>query len=243
MSFFDKFKKKDKDKPPSGGVSLAKAQENLHERVEVVKSVSTAKGLASQTSRVCLVLDISASMTGLFDSGIVQDIVERALALGIKFDDNAAIDVYLFGEKCHSIGELTESDFYGYVQNVIRKKYKLEYDTRYSEVIKLVTKDMMTPGDPAYVMFITDGDNSDKPATTAAVIEAANYGIFWQFIGIGRAGFGYLEKLDDMDGRKVDNANFFSVNDINRIEDKELYERMLNEYPDWLTKAKSLGII
>jgi len=48
--------------------------------------------------------------------------------------------------------------------------------------------------------------------------------------------------LDNLKGRVVDNANFFAVNDINKITDQELYQRMLTEFPLWLKAAKEKGI-
>ena len=46
-----------------------------------------------------------------------------------------------------------------------------------------------------------------------------------------------------MEGRRVDNAGFFSVDDISKISDAALYRRMLSEFPDWLTAAKGAGIV
>jgi hypothetical protein len=46
-----------------------------------------------------------------------------------------------------------------------------------------------------------------------------------------------------MKGRVVDNCNFFALDDIHSISNSELYERLLNEFPDWLKVAKSKGII
>ncbi len=245
MGIFDRFKKDKKDpSSSSGGVSLEKAKADLDNHKEAVRAVSLEKGLDTTKSRVVLVIDISASMRGLFRNGTVQNIVDRALALGIKFDDNSAIDVYLFGKKYHSLGELVEADFYRYVDLNITEQYSLEYDTKYAGVINMITKDLTsTSGDPGYVMFVTDGNCSDAGASEKAIIEAAHHGIFWQFIGIGDANFHFLKKLDDMSGRKVDNAGFFEVNDIFQIDDIELYKRMLNEYPEWIQKAKGLGII
>ena len=71
----------------------------------------------------------------------------------------------------------------------------------------------------------------------------AKYPIFWQFVGIGGSSYGILECLDTMSGRTVDNCNFFSLDDIKKISDAELYDRLLNEFPDWLRAAKAKGII
>ena len=73
--------------------------------------------------------------------------------------------------------------------------------------------------------------------------EASKYPVFWQFVGIGNDRFEYLEKLDDMGGRFMDNADFFQIRDIVSISDNELYTKLLTEYPSWLTEAKQKGII
>jgi len=62
-------------------------------------------------------------------------------------------------------------------------------------------------------------------------------------VGMGSTHFSFLQELDDMDGRYIDNANFFKINDLDKISDEELYERILAEFPSWLKEAKSKGII
>lgn len=37
-----------------------------------------------------------------------------------------------------------------------------------------------------------------------------------------------------MEGRYIDNANFFSINDINTMSDDEIYAKLLEEFPTWL---------
>ena len=233
-------KKKDAGQPLK---SKEAAEEHLKGVILHAKEEINMAGLGDQKARVALAVDISASMTNLFRAGVVDQVCERALALGVNFDDNEAVDVFAFGVKTHDIGELTRSDFYGFVDEKIRRRHDFEYGTHYAPIIRQVTKKYTSEkGDPAYVMFVTDGDNQDKPAATKEIIEAAKHGIFWQFIGIG-SGFSYLEKLDTMSGRVVDNANFFALNDIASIDDNELFRRMLGEFPDWLKKAKTQGII
>ena len=46
-----------------------------------------------------------------------------------------------------------------------------------------------------------------------------------------------------MTGRYIDNANFFSVNDLESISDEELYNRLLAEYPVWIKEAKDKKIL
>ena len=44
-------------------------------------------------------------------------------------------------------------------------------------------------------------------------------------------------------GRAIDNAGFMPVNDIDTIKDLELYDRLLNEFPQWLIKAWEQGVL
>ena len=40
-----------------------------------------------------------------FDSGKVDELVKRALPLGLQFDDDGQIDVFAFGSKAFDAGE------------------------------------------------------------------------------------------------------------------------------------------
>jgi hypothetical protein len=96
---------------------------------------------------------------------------------------------------------------------------------------------------PTLVFFMTDGDNSDRSDTIHILKEASKQGIFWQFIGIGRSSFSFLEKLDDLDGRFIDNADFTKITDVAGIADEKLYEAVLKEFPGWLRQAKQKGLV
>lgn len=209
-------------------------------------------GLEEHRAKVALCLDISISMSQLYSSGLIQSFVEKILALGCRLDDDGAIDIFLFGEEGHQPNPVTYQDFNGYVSRII-KKHPLEPDTRYSTAIEMVrnhyTKYKYERSEPCqldvpvYVMFLTDGQPSDKAASTRALKNASFEPIFWQFMGVGRTDFSYLEKLDDLSGRFVDNADFFSVNSLTQYNDEQLYEQLINEYPAWLKAATAKGLL
>ena len=67
--------------------------------------------------------------------------------------------------------------------------------------------------------------------------------MFVQFVGIGKEDFPFLRKLDELPGRLIDNAGFMLVNDLDTIKDLELYDRLLNEFPQWLEKAWAQGLL
>ncbi len=41
-----------------------------------------------------------------------------------------------------------------------------------------------------------------------------------------------------MEGRYVDNANFFHTENIDKISDDQLYDKLLNEFPEWIKEAR-----
>ena len=53
--------------------------------------------------------------------------------------------------------------------------------------------------------------------------------------------FDFLQKLDDLSGRVIDNADFFHLNDLASISDEQLYDRLLTEFLGWLKQEKEKG--
>jgi stress response protein SCP2 len=96
---------------------------------------------------------------------------------------------------------------------------------------------------PVFVLFISDGGVAKDDEIEFLIKWSSTLPIFWQFIGIGGSSYGALEKLDDMKGRYLDNADFFSIDDLNQISESELYDRMMTEFPKWLEAAYAKGII
>lgn len=90
-------------------------------------------------------------------------------------------------------------------------------------------------------VFINDG--GCKKTIKKPVVSSSNKPIFWQFVGIGDSNFEVLKKLDEMEGRFIDNANFFHIQDIEKISDDELYNKLLHEFPSWLQEAKEKGVL
>ena len=219
-------------------------------------------GLQQHTAKVALCLDISGSMSNLYKTGKIQHFVERILALGTRFDDDGSIDIFLFGKNAHDAGELTISNNRTFITELL-KTYSLEPSTYYSKAVTLIRKHYIgssshrknpVPQDvPVYVMFVTDGDTFDQDQTTKQIVNASFEPIFWQFMAIdeSRSGlfgrsrqsqFKYLEQLDTLAGRYVDNAGFFSVKDPAAIPDDELYDLLMSEYPQWVKEAKVKGL-
>lgn len=120
----------------------------------------------------------------------------------------------------------------------------LSYDNNEPPVMKAILEDSKsTPNTPTLVIFVTDGGIDKGESIKKVLVEASRFPIFWQFVGIGGSSYGVLEDFDTMEGRYVDNANFFALDDIESISVKELYSRLLGEFPSWLEKVRKIGMI
>jgi hypothetical protein len=236
----------------------AQGQQGMLSLVKTAAVSLEKRGLGEHTARVALVLDISGSMASLYRSGVVQRLAERVLALGLRFDDDGEVDVFLFGQNVHKPEPgLSLQGYSDYIARMIQT-YRLEWNTRYAAAMSAVRQFYCgSSGErtepfpaqlPVYVMFLTDGEPSDKGPATRQIRSASFEPIFWQFMGVGNSSFKYLERLDDLDGRFVDNANFFAVSEKellgrNPISDEQLFANLMDEYPAWVQRARSLGIL
>ncbi|NHZ99901.1 VWA domain-containing protein [Massilia sp. CCM 8734] len=234
--------------------------------VSLVKhaTVSLEKaGLADHRAKVALVLDISGSMGALYRKGLVQQFADRILALGCKFDDDGEIDVFLFGKHVHQPAPMSLANARTYIRDVVQA-HPLEADTCYGKAMEAVRrfyfpdanggerKSPLSAPVPVFVMFVTDGSTSDKALTEKQLRWASQEPIFWQFMGIGKgkkskskklaafahSDFPFLEQLDDLSGRLIDNADFFSVESPDEHSDSGLYDLLMAEYPGWIKMAK-----
>jgi len=204
------------------------------------------KKLQHVTARVGLVLDISGSMRSLYKNGTVQKVVERVLAVASQFDDDGSLDIWVYDNEFSRLKSVTENDFENYVNTyildnpLIHKFGRNDEPPVMEDVIQKYTEEAKSK-DPAFIVFINDG--GCKKTIKKPIISSSDKPIFWQFIGIGNSNFEVLEKLDTMEGRFVDNANFFHIENIEKITDNELYDRLLNEFPQWLEEAKEKQIL
>ena len=241
--------------------------------VSLVKKVGVSlqkAGLQDHKARVCLCLDISGSMYSLYRSGQVTAFTDRILALAARFDDDGELDVFLFGTGVHHPEPMSLTGAKGYVEG-LQKRFPLEGGTDYGGAMAAIRKfyfpdsraaekQAVRAAMPVYVMFLTDGQTTDEVRAEREVRESSYEPLFWQFMGIGKSSrtpaakpgffkslfgsdFAFLEKLDSLDGRLVDNANFFSVLKPDEYPDDELYDLLLGEYKDWLPKARKLGLL
>ncbi|WP_371675147.1 VWA domain-containing protein [Streptomyces sp. NBC_01276] len=230
-------------------------------------AVSLSKnGAAGVTARVILVLDASGSMSALYSRGTVASVVERMAAVAAQLDDDGEMQAWTFASNPARLPDLVLGDLPEWLRLHVRvgqmslfgrrkpprgllpgqiDMREVGFQNEEQKVIAEVRAYVRSHPAPAptLVLFFSDGGVYRNAEIERELREAVEEPVFWQFVGLGRAGFGVLERFDTMPGRRVDNVGFFAVDDIDRLSDAELYDRLLSEFPSWLGAARRAGIL
>ncbi|WP_407571789.1 VWA domain-containing protein [Deinococcus altitudinis] len=236
-------------RPPPPSPVLSK----LDLRKKSVSVVLTKAGIQGVQARVMVVMDASGSMDELYRSGTVQDTLERLIPVAMKLDDNEAMEFWYYASHFAQMGDLDEHSVIGLVgesrpqnqsgQSAAVKalgfgnneppvmRDVLDTHRTYHQQDRTVGAATM----PTLVLFLTDGgiDAATSRQIEQLIKSSTGEPLFWQFVGLGRSGFGVLEKLDTLKGREIDNSGFFAVNDITKLSDDELYQRLLSQFAVW----------
>lgn len=242
--------------PAGGGIDMHKQRAvDLRKKVEtsspvLLKKFDAAqvslekKGLLSERAEVLLVLDVSGSSRSLFRSGAYQELIDRFVAAALLFDDNGTVDTWLFDHRLHEAESITMANREGWTDRQLQRK-DIWGMTEYAKPIDKIADGLMRGSRmPTYVAFITDGANHDKRDTTKAIQRASSLPAFFQFMAIGKeSDFPFLQRLDELTGREIDNAGFFALSDPKGISDDEFYDKVMIEFPAWLTAARRAGIL
>ncbi|MEU1434409.1 VWA domain-containing protein [Streptomyces sp. NPDC005775] len=241
-------------------------RKRLSMRKQQVAVSLTKHGLPQLTARVILVLDASGSMGGLYTRGTVAGVTERMAAVAAQLDDDGEMQAWTFASNPARLPDLVIGELpewlalhvrVGQVSLFGRKKPPRglrpgQVDMRAVGIqneeqkviaeVRAFVRDHPVPC-PTLVLFFSDGGVYRNDEIERELRAAVEEPVFWQFIGLGRSQYGVLERFDTLPGRRVDNVGFFAADDIEKVPDAELYDRLLSEFPSWLRDARQLGIV
>lgn len=237
--------------------AIFSGDEKMTELAEVVERIMGSRELIFEVADFILILDASGSMWNEYRQGKVQDIVNRAAVLGLQFDDNESISAYGYASSPKRLPALTAANYRSYVKDVTNNlrgstiMAGIGNENDEPLIMQMVIDDVKAQLKansrvrPRYVFFLTDGgiDESKSRRIERLIIESSELPIFWQFVGLGDQNYGALARFDDLEGRRVDNSDFFKIDDYRRLSVEEFFGLMLTEYPGWQKKARATGII
>ncbi|MFC0842679.1 VWA domain-containing protein [Streptomyces noboritoensis] len=254
---------------PQGEKSLpVDMRKRLDLRKQQVAVSLTKHGAQGARARVVLVLDASGSMSALYREGVVADVVERMAAVAAQLEDDGTLQVWAFATESTPLPDLRISELPDWLQTHVpsgqgaefkrlvkrrgffgRKAHEelqsIGWENDEPKVIAQVRAHVREnpTAVPTLVLFFSDGGVYKDTQIERELREAAKEPVFWQFVGLGRSNYGVLQRFDTLTGRHVDNTGFFAVDDIAQVSDEELYDRLLSQFPSWLTAARAGGVL
>ncbi len=221
--------------------------------------------LSTQQARVAICLAISTAMAKLYSNGRIQQLSEKILALACQWQETVTVEVFLCNDKAHHLPALHLHNFDGFCQ-LLPNHAPLDKPICYGKVMKMLRnfyfpteinphKPLITQAhSPVYVVFITDSNTDDSEETRRQLKGSSYEPIFWQFMVIGKttksiknksfisksfaSDFSFLESLDNLAARYLNNIDFFSVEDPEELSDAELYDALTVAYSLWLKSAR-----
>lgn len=221
--------------PVSNMVSLRKEA-----AVSLKKHAVEGKGV-----KVYAVFDHSGSMSGWYANDSVQRLAVQTLALGAELDDDGSVEAWYFGygaSDVHTISLDTNSpdSYVGWVDRTHRAQEWGHTDM--AAAIRAVAAYHAANGGglPGLVIFQCDGSPwtggsqaSARRDTETALIQASYdvESLFFAFVGFGtKKNVDFLFTLDELKGRKRDNASAMVVEDFRRVSDSQVYDGILGEF-------------
>lgn len=236
---------------------------NLEKRTQQVGIILAKRGLpVAPKTRVGVALDVSGSAKHFYENGVIQETLDRLLAVAMKFDDDGNLDAWTFDNSVGEIPTITESDEGTYVKNkLLKSRVSLWGGTSYAPPLqkamdfyfgeqakpasggflsklfgsKPAAPAAATSQEPAMLLFITDGANGDEDRAAAVLREAAKSKtpVYFNMIGVGPANyFGFIQRMAD----ELPNVGFVSMTSLS-ISDEQLFEAVVSEeFCEWAKK-------
>ncbi len=219
---------------------------NLQKRAEAVGIVLAKRNIIkAPTVRVGLALDISGSTKEMYKKGIIQETVDRLLAIAMKFDDNGEIDMWSFTDGFDRLETASAAHYGNYVSRHILENPSIAKwgSTSYAPVIRDMVRYYYGVGDvlalvgrlfgakpggapqPCMILFITDGANSDHAATEEILRTCEKRNVYFQMVGVGAPHeFGFIKKV----ASALPNVGFVNFASLD-VADEVIYESLISE--------------
>lgn len=231
----------------------------MDKRVEKVNLVLAKHQIpAALKAQVKFELDDSGSAVPMYNSGQMQELVERLMAIALRLDADGKLEVFSFSSRAHKHGDVTEAEIPGYINQKFipeaRRGGTWEGGTNYAAAIRAaITEDAPAPKSgglfgtlfgkkettaaptgpsyPAFHLFVSDGQDAGDTHDFKRLISGASKDHYFMLVGIGPASyFNLMREVAD----QYDNVGFVNFPNLT-VSDDAMYEAILEkEALDWL---------
>lgn len=229
---------------------------NLEKRAEAVGIVLAKRNvLKAPTVRVGAALDVSGSTKPMYNKGVIQETVDRLLAIAMKFDDNGQIDMWSFTDGFDRLETANAGHYGNYVAKHILGNPEVSKwgATSYAPVIHDMVRFYFGGIDPlaflgklfgakpaggapqpAMILFITDGANSDHEEAAEILRQCESKKVYFQMIGVGpESEFGFIKQM----ARELPNVGFVNFSSL-EVSDEVIYDSLISEeFCSWVKKV------
>ena len=193
-------------------------------------------------------MDASGSMFDLYRNGRMQRVIDKFFAFATTLSDIASMDLWAFGAKSRQFGAVTMDNVrdYTFAEAGGFERWMSMLNYQYNNEPEAMRDIMMIYGalrKPVMILFITDGRLSSDWEIEEILIKTSRFPIYWQFVGLHGEEYGVLERLQEIDGRRSENAAFLKLDDIDDLSDTALYESLLNNLEGWLKEIQYKHIL
>ncbi|MFD3594361.1 VWA domain-containing protein [Nocardia sp. NPDC058640] len=218
----------------AGGVDLAKKFDKA--------GISLSKaGLDGIRAEGVMILDHSGSMHSGYQSGMVQTLVDRALAFALQIDVDGRIPVIPFDSKVWPTVEVDLNNFRDVVNRSIFRPQQMGA-TYLARALQVVLDMAKTTTAPIYLMIVTDDDPSDRDQVTQLLQELKRYPVFVKVLSLVKAP--YWSKMDKLVVPSlIDNLDAKQVLNPASVTDLAFADIMVDEWKTWVHNANAAGIL
>jgi vWA found in TerF C terminus len=235
---------------------------NLTKQVKITLEKREAPKIVTQ---VGVAFDISGSTQNFYTdsnrkgaNSYIQQLLNRIFAIAVTFDDNEALNTWVFDDHSTQVEDIVKENYESYVDSFILNNDKIHKwgTTNGAGVITDINKyynfsneNLSTFGkikslwskkqteevklsDPAYILLITDGEFDNDHLAEAAIKVTENERIFWQLTYLST--YPNTHKLLKKLSETYLNVSYDQISPLET--DAILYDKLISKkFIDWYT--------